>query len=153
MPKSIKCHICKRVIKDEPIKHSGKNYHEDCFNKWRQEVENRNSLYDYICQLYKLDIPTGMIRKQIKEFQDEYDYKLKGMELTLRYFHETLDNKPRPGDGIGIIPFIYEEAKNHYLKQQKILESIQNMKVEEVTVHIAPVKYKRKTKKIDITAI
>lgn len=153
MPRAIKCTLCKRVIKDEPVKHSGKNYHQECFDEWRKEVEDRKDLNDYICKLYRIEYPTGMIRKQIKEFQEEYNYKLKGMELALRYFHETLDNKPRPGDGIGIIPFIYEEAKNHYIKQKKIAESIENMETQELTVQITPTKYSRKSKKIDIAAI
>jgi hypothetical protein len=75
------------------------------------------------------------------------------MELALRYFHETLGNRPQDGSGIGIIPFVYEEAKNYYIKQMKISESIENHKDEEITVYIDPNRNKRKSKKIDITAL
>jgi hypothetical protein len=149
--KSIKCTKCKRVIKEEPVRFNNKNYHAEC----REEIENRNSLIEYICELYGTDRPSGMILKQIKDFQEEYDYKLKGMELALRYFYETLDNKVRENDGIGIILYVYEEAKRHYIKQMKIAEAIENMESneEEITVHINKNITKRKSKKIDITAI
>ncbi|QHF58049.1 prophage-derived uncharacterized protein [Bacillus subtilis] len=75
--------------------------------------------------------------KQIKEYQEEYGYKLKGIELALKYFYETLDNQPREGDGIGIVPFVYDEAKRHYIRQKAIRKSAEdpkNHKREEITL-------------------
>jgi hypothetical protein len=76
------------------------------------------------------------------------------MELALRYFHETLGNTVQQGSGIGIIPFVYEDAKNHYVKQMKIADSLHILgESEEITVYIDPNRNKRKSKKIDISAI
>lgn len=63
--------------------------------------------------------------KQIKEFQDDYGYTLKGMELTLRYFHEIQGNGV-DARGIGIIPYVYEDAKRHYNYIQKVKNSFQS---------------------------
>jgi molybdopterin converting factor small subunit len=153
--RQVKCPYCEiKLDKDEAYEYKKRYYHANCFETWRSEVEQRKELLDYICKLYSIDAPTGMMTKQIKDYQQEYNYKLKGMELALRYFYETLDNKVREGDGIGIIPFVYEEAKNHYVKQMKISESLSNIKKnEEITVFIDTSRDKRKTKKIDIAAI
>ena len=155
MARMVKCPYCEQKLdKDEAYEYKKKYYHDKCFNEWQQEKEHRQQLIDYICKLFRLEAPTGMILKQIKDYQNDYKYKLKGMELALRYFHETLGNPVQQGSGIGIIPFVYEDAKNHYVKQMKITESLQNLdKKEEITVYIDPNKNKRKSKRIDITAI
>lgn len=155
MARQVKCPYCEQKLdKEDSYEYKKKYYHQSCFKQWEQEKTHRQELLQYICELFRIDVPTGMMLKQIKDFQEDYKYKLKGMELALRYFHETLGNKVQQGSGIGIIPFVYEDAKNHYIKQQKISESIQNnLESEEITVYIDPKKNKRKSKKIDITAI
>lgn len=155
MARLVKCPYCeKQLSKEEAHEYKKKYYHVKCFNEWQQEKEHRQQLIDYICKLYRIEAPTGMILKQIKDFQADYKYKLKGMELALRYFHETLGNQVQQGSGIGIIPFVYEDAKNHYVKQMKIADSLHVLgESEEITVYIDPNKTKRKSKKIDITAI
>ncbi|PLR72194.1 hypothetical protein [Bacillus sp. UMB0728] len=152
--RQVKCPYCEtKLNKDDSFEFKKRYYHPECFETWRREADHRNELITYICELYDIDAPTGMMFKQIKEFQEQQNYKLKGMELSLKYFYEILDNKPREGDGIGIIPFVYEEAKNHYLKQQRIANSIENLESKEVTVYINPNTERRKSKKIDIAAI
>lgn len=152
--RQVKCPYCEsKLSKEEAHEYKKRYYHPHCFETWRMEAEHRKELIAYICDLYGIDVPTGMMLKQIKDFQEDYNYKTKGMELALRYFYETLDNKVREGDGIGIIPFVYEDAKNHYIKQQRIAESINDSKEEEVVVFIDPHVSKRKQKKIDISAI
>lgn len=70
-----------------------------------------------------------MMLKQIKEYQEEYGYKLKGIELALRYFYETLDNKPREGDGIGIVPFVYDEAKRRTLDKKPFENQLKTQRI------------------------
>lgn len=159
--KEYSCPYCKNTVyANEAIKKGTRYYHSECIENKRIEEEEKSTaashykeLIAYICELYATDAPTGMILKQIKDYQEQYNYKTKGMELALRYFYETLDNKVREGDGIGIIPYVYEDAKYHYLKQQKIAESINNRIDEEIVVFIDPHDNKRRSKKIDISAI
>ncbi|MCS4323966.1 hypothetical protein [Bacillus subtilis] len=140
MGRQVKCPYCKtKLDKDSAIPYKKRYYHEKCFNTWKQETDHRKELIQYICNLYGLTSPTGMMLKQIKEYQEEYGYKLKGIELALRYFYETLDNQPREGDGIGIVPFVYDEAKRHYIRQKAIRKSAEdpkNHKREEITLVI-----------------
>lgn len=156
MARQVKCAYCEnKVDKEEAHVYKKKNYHEKCFQIWEQEKIDYENLKTYICELHRLDFPTGVMLKQIKNYKEENLYKYRGMELALRYFYETLDNKVRQGDGIGIIPYVYEDAKLHYIKQQNIKKSIQdenNHKSKEIVVHIQP-SQKRVNKQIDIASI
>lgn len=132
-------------------------FHPHCLEEKERQIEDRKELIQYICDVHKIDKPTGMILKQIKDFQEQYDYKLKGMTLALKYFYETLGNQVREGDGIGIIPFIYEDAKRHYILKKQVEESIENIEslkqVKIVEVNSPQFGYKRHLKKIDISML
>jgi hypothetical protein len=159
MSRLVKCPYCEEKLpKEEAYAYKKKYYHPKCFQEWEQQKEHRKELIEYICQLYKLDAPTGMILKQIKEFQEEYGYKLKGMELALRYFYETLGNPVREGDGIGIIPYVYEEAKKHYIMKKRVEESVKEyMSLDKqpkiVEINSPKFTYTKKSRMIDISSL
>lgn len=155
MARKVKCPYCENQLdKDEAVSHKKKYYHQSCFETWQNEKEDRASLLSYICDLYRVDVPPMLILKQIKDYQEEHKFKLKGIELALRYFHEILDSPVNFEGGIGIVPYIYEQAKQDYIKRMKIAESFKNVEEsEEVTVYIDLNQSKRKSKSIDITAI
>lgn len=157
------CPVCKEQLhKDEAIKQGNRYYHSNCLEEKQKKDEEKKQgkksndykdLIDYICKKYRLRAPSGMIMKQIKEYKDQYEYTYKGMELALRYFYDVLDN-PIYGDGVGIIPYIYEEAKEQYIRKIEIKKKVEkeNMTTEERVVYIQP--QKRKNKKIiDISSI
>jgi hypothetical protein len=119
-----------------------------------RDKEDRASLISYICELYKLEYPTGMILKQIKNYIEVNKYKYKGIELALKFFYEIQDNPVNFDGGIGIVQYCYEAAKQDYIKRMKIAESIDNLQPnEEITVYIDLSATKRKSKKIDIANI
>jgi hypothetical protein len=159
MAKLVKCPYCeKRVDKDDAVTHSKRYYHEECFNTWEQDKQHRKDLIEYICDLYQIEVPTGIILKQIKDFQENYKYKLKGIELALKYFHETLRKPVREGDGIGIVPFVYEDAKKHYLMKLKVEDSLENIdtdsiEVKTIAISSSGLNYKKQSKKIDIASL
>lgn len=157
MGRLVKCPYCnEKLDKDEAIEFKKRYYHQECLDSWGQEKTHRKELLDYICKLYKIEVPNGYILKQIKDFQEQYHYKLKGMELALRYFHETLNNPVKDGQGIGIIPFVYEKAKQHYIMKMKAEQSlgdIEMIKTKTVTIEPTQFTYKKKTKQIDISSL
>lgn len=158
MARLVKCPYCEQKLdKEEAYEYKKKYYHEECFDIWRSESEHRRELIDYICNLYNLDAPTGMMLKQIKEFHEDFKYKYKGMELALRYFHETLGNSVQEGSGIGIIPYIYNDAKKHYMMKMKVEQSLEEMETEVETkvieVSSPNFTYQKKVKHIDISSL
>ncbi|PAV30312.1 hypothetical protein CIL05_07530 [Virgibacillus profundi] len=150
--KEAKCGRCsEKIPKGEGIKHSSRYYHEDCYKEWRGQADDRTQLIEFIMTLLDLKKPTGMILMQIKRFQDEFGYTYKGMELSLRYFHEILGNEVQENGGIGIIPYIYEDATRQYVQQMKINEAAQNednYKNEERVVYISPKGQPKKNNKL-----
>lgn len=156
MARRVKCPYCENYLdKDDAIPYKKRYYHKQCFETWKMEAEHRKELIKYICELYKIEAPTGMMLKQIKEFQEEYKYKLKGIELALRYFHETLGNPVREGDGLGIVPFIYEKAKKDYLQKKAIEESVKSAINQKQRERIVVIKKqsRRNTKIVDISTL
>lgn len=101
---------------------------QNCNERMEKIKKHREELYEYICNLYNIKFPTGLILKQIQEYKIEYDYKYWGMLLTLKYFYEVLEKPVKYDDGVGIIPYIYEEAKKYYFDQQKIRDKAKNIK-------------------------
>lgn len=158
-----KCPECEYLVdKDtqEHVKHSAKTYHKACFDQFELRKQQRSELHDYICQLYGMPKVNGFILKQIKEYETDYGYKLFGMKLALEYFHSVQGNPVESNkmkyntQGIGIIPYVYDEARDHYIKMMNIERSAKDVKIntEAEIVYMKPTK-KRRTNFIDIEGI
>lgn len=158
-----KCPVCEyQVDKDTQahVKHSSKTYHEHCFQQFELRKQHRSDLHNYICELYGVSVPNPLILKQIKEFQEVNKFTLKGIELALRYFHDiqgnsVMSNKDDRIQGIGIVTWIYEEAKSHYIKMANITKkaSESNFEANEDVIYIKPQPKKTRKDYIDIEGI
>jgi hypothetical protein len=50
--------------------------------------------------------------------QDHPEYTYSGIKRTLEYFYEVKKNSiEKANGGIGIVPWVYEEAKRYYYNQ------------------------------------
>lgn len=90
--------------------------------------------------------------RQLKTFRNDYEYTDFGMYYALRYFYEVLDSKLPESDevGLGIIPYVYNEAKNHYSAICDLEEKMETFepKNETVNIKINPRKSTYKKKKL-----
>jgi len=61
----------------------------------------------------------GRITLQIKKYmQDHPEYTYSGIKRTLEYFYEVKNNPiEKANGGIGIVPWVYEEAKRYFYNQ------------------------------------
>ena len=86
----------------------------------KQKVEkdkNLEKLEKYICQLFDVDYVPPRIQKQITQFKNEFNYTYSGILKTLVYFYEIQGNNQNDdkyGQTIGIVPWIYEDAKKYF---------------------------------------
>lgn len=183
-----KCPVCKKPVESEHEEYKRKFYHPSCLENFIamqreneiskqierakkkldrdnsraiskvEEDDDRKELYLYICMKHKLKEPTGKILKQIKDYRENLNYTYKGMTLSLKYFYETMEN-PVKEDTIGIIPYIYEDAKADYIAKQQVEEHLNEMQTSEFvknkTIKIKPPEKKdySKVSIIDITSI
>lgn len=147
------CSYCKKEITSPQYKtFKKKKYHYDCFNRLVTDVESNSAmqqkiatksekektefdnLISYICNLFSIEKPTSLIEKQIADFKKKYGYTYTGMQETLRYFYELGDNKiSKEQITIGIIPYLYDEAKRFAYNSYQINEKNMSAEIIEKT--------------------
>lgn len=86
-------------------------------NRTERKKSDREELFDYISSLYGY-FPKFMPQK-VKQLTDD-GMTYKGIELALRYWVETLNHGWGEESGVGIVPYIYEDAKEFWNKKQSI---------------------------------
>lgn len=78
-------------------------------DKELQELEN------YILTLFKVKYVPPRIQKQIKQYHEEYNYTYSGIQKSLFYFFEIQKHPVDTyGATIGIVPYVYDSAKQYF---------------------------------------
>lgn len=99
--------------------------HKKCAEK-NQIIKSKNeldyeALVDYIEKLFGIGYVSAKVAKQIKDFREQYGYTYSGILGTLIYWYEvkgaTLE---MANGGIGIVPYVYDQAKEYYAKIDEI---------------------------------
>ena len=116
----------------------------------QKDIE-KYSLEEYIKQLFHITKLTPKIKKQIEKYVKEYKYSYTGIQRCLIYFYDIKGNSlEKSNDGIGIVPYIYNDAKQYYynlwLVQQKN-ENKDNFLINTINITIPPPQRKIKKKK------
>lgn len=138
MATQVICPRCRKKNKKEDTKQIGKRYYcikcaEIVQQEKQQKKEDWDLLFNYICELYRIEKPTGMMFKQLKEFRSEpYNYTDSGMYGTLKYYYEILENKVIEGTGLGIIPYFYDKAKEHWKVIAEVEDSAEEYKTPKI---------------------
>lgn len=123
---SVKCYYCgEQVATSERVKNDkGYNFHPECL---KEQIE-RKELYDYCCYIWGMKGPGPLIIRQAKLYREK-GFTFKGMLMSLKYFYEVQGNdraKFKGKETIGIIPYIYEEAKLYYIDIEKKKQQLAN---------------------------
>ena len=143
----MKCRQCgKEINKDAAIQIKPRIYvcSADCEQKYeyknvKSTQNNKDDLIElksYISQLYNGEVNWPLIMKQLRQMREEYGYKNSGILYTLKYAHDIKEIDFN-GSGIGLVPYLYNEAKNFYnqLSQvKKSVDNLQNICYDEVTI-------------------
>jgi hypothetical protein len=131
MAHNVKCAICGEVFdrdKVQTVKHGARRYaHFRCNPSGElvtasetdpEKIKEQQTLADlegYIQNLLQEDFNPARVRKQINEYHQKYGYSYDGMKKTLIYWYEIKgQSKDKANGGIGIIPFIFNDAKKYY---------------------------------------
>jgi hypothetical protein len=151
MARNVKCPLCGTFNeKENAIYHNSKYYCKVCYENKQNESNDYKELISYICELYSIDIPTGWILKQIKDFKEQFNYTYKGIKSTLHYFFEIQEgNDVADSMGIGIVPFVYDEAKKFYIDKKAVKDSVIGMNLEEMEANKKTINIKRNSSELD----
>ena len=80
-----------------------------------KKEQAKNKLTEYIKYLFGLESLTVKINRQIKEYIEEYHYSYNGIYHTLLYWYEVKKNDiSKANGGIGIVPYVYQQASEYY---------------------------------------
>ena len=129
------CRICKEEIDKEkddwimPVKNW--YYHRTCYETWKQSTpatdeEYRAFIFDFIARDLKVSYDYHMCKAQIDKFVRENKMTVKGIFFALKYFYEIKGGDWNKGHGgIGIVPFIYNEACTYWYNREKKTKDIE----------------------------
>ena len=127
----VKCLYCGKQFdrNAEPNIQIGRRYaHKACYDAQSketiQEQKDIEEFWQYIKQIYGPEYNYVSISKQVESYIKQYNFTYSGMLKSLKWFYEIEHGDKESGNGrVGIIPYIYEDAKkyyyNLYLAQQR----------------------------------
>jgi hypothetical protein len=118
----VKCPICgKDFDRDKiPNRQMGRRYaHIECWARKEtmktQDEKDRESLEEYIMNLFGLNVISPKIKRQIDTYHNEYNYTYTGIKKALIYqFEVKKGDLKQANGGIGIVPYVYDQARNYY---------------------------------------
>ena len=126
MAHMVKCTVCGKSFdrdKVQAVKSGARRYaHYTCLPEG-ELVPLPNAVVDqdlvdlenYIKNLVGDDYNPARVKKQIKDYKNEYNYSYSGMLKALVWFYEVKGNSiEKANGGIGILPFVYQDAYNYY---------------------------------------
>lgn len=130
----VECRICKSKDIDRNTQIEGVDwimpsrgwyYHKSCYDTWKQSTpatdeEYRAFIFDFIARDLKVSYDYHMCKAQIDKFVRENKMTVKGIFFALKYFYEIKGGDWDKGHGgIGIVPFIYNEACTYWYNREK----------------------------------
>ena len=151
MARNVKCPVCGTFNeKENAIYHNSKYYCKVCYENKQNESNDYKELISYICELYSIDVPTGWMLKQIKDFKEQFNYTYKGIKSTLHYFFKIQEgNDVADSIGIGIVPFVYDEAKKFYIDKKAVRDSVIGANLEAMEANKKIINIKRNSSELD----
>lgn len=142
----VKCFYCGEVFDASTtpyVKPNSRRYaHKTCAqtaekNK-TQEEKDKELLEKYIKDLFGINCISPKIKKQIETFKKDRNYSYTGIYKTLKYFFEIKGNSiEKANGGIGIVPFVYDEA---YLYWRALWEARERNEQVDIKEFILPVR-------------
>lgn len=153
----VKCLYCGQTFSrdlEEYVQVNSRRYaHKICYDRHNselsQEQRDLEALNTYIKKLFNIDTLGVRIQKQIQSYHDDKNFTYSGILKSLTYFFQVKGNSiDKANGGIGIVPYVYEDARNYYTaiwmaQQQNQSKPIEQWKPEIVEVHIPPPKRKK----------
>ena len=116
-----------------------------------QEEKDFDELYQYCKHLFGKEMDFVSFKRLAEKYKQEYGYSYNGMTKTLKWFYEIKGNSiEKANASIGIIPYVYAEAREYYYKIYQAIEKNQNYIKEDSIreINIASPRQKIKHKKL-----
>jgi len=127
------CRICKRQINKITEKENidwvmpSRNWYfcKKCYDDWKntshiEEEDWELMIYDFLARDLKVTYDYFVCEAQRKKIIKDKITNNKGIYFTLKYFYEVKNGSwDKAHGGIGIVPYIFNEAKEYWLTQEQ----------------------------------
>ena len=92
----------------------GRYVHKTCAET--HPANDQEELTVYLIKLFKLkdDFILPRYMKQLSQYEREHNFTYSGMLKALKYWYEVKHNPVDTDRGVGIIPYIYAQAREYY---------------------------------------
>ena len=120
----------------------------------KKKEEGYRELIDFICKGFNIKKPTGMQLKQISKMHKDYNYTYGGIKATI-YYVTCIKNIQLENMSLGLVPYYYEEAKQHFTIQDSLRNKAKDICIVPVIIETGEISRPKrdKTKFIDISKI
>lgn len=139
----VKCLLCNKNFDREKIPYVkiGNRYaHEKCTlanPKKTKELFDREDFYNCIKSIYGLKYDYQMINSQAEHFIKTYGYTWYGMTKSLQWFYFVNNGTTeKSNDGVGIIPYVYDKAKEYYKEVNTTQKKNEKIKLRQPVIEI-----------------
>lgn len=83
-------------------------------------------------KLFKIDYVYPRMRKQINQYHEQNSYSYNDIYKALSYFYDVKKNSIEKANySLGIVPYIYEEAKTYWIRLWKMQQINQAKPIEQ----------------------
>lgn len=129
------CRVCKEKLQPKITTENiewcmpSKNYyyHVKCYKEWKADLPSDDELALWITRItsflgqdLKVSYNYKKCENQITKYVESKKYTPKGIYFALKYFYEVKKNSwEKSNDGIGIVPYIYEESRKYWTEQER----------------------------------
>lgn len=155
----VKCIYCKKIINKKQDKYiqitNSKYAHPECAElENKREKTDAEKLDEYIMKLYGYEYVPPRMKRQIKQYIEEFNFTYSGMLKSLHYFYEIKGHSTEESHGsLGIIPFIYQDAFNYFYniwsaQQKNISKDKSDFEIKSKTIRILNPERKVKKKNL-----
>ena len=145
----VKCKFCgKQFDRNDPnievVKLNRRYAHKVCYDKQDkellQEQEDQDALYQYIATIFGDDFDFIRNKKLIESYKEKHNFSYSGMLKALKWYYEIENgSKEKANGGVGILPYIYEQAYKYYFdlyqkQQQNAAAAPYNLVIQTVNI-------------------
>ena len=151
---NVTCAYCQKPMskKDEDcvMIGNGKYVHKACQElEEKREKTDKEQLEDYIKELFNTTYIDPRVRAQIKKYVEEFNYSYSGIRKALVYHYEIKGgDKSKANGGIGIVPYVYENAYNYYYSLWLAKQKNKDVEVEQYTPKVKEIVIPRPQRKV-----
>ena len=146
-----KCVFCNQQFdrnEEEFVAVNNRRYaHKKCYDAVQDE-KDYEELINYIKKIFKYTSISAKVTRQITDYKKQYGFTYSGMKKALVWWFEVKKNSVEAANGgIGILPYIYNDAKTYYYglylaqlanKNKTIHTQIEEIEIAPPEVYVQP---------------